>query len=92
MTQNVALLAGVLDHSWLSVDNLCPFYKPHPSVPCRVATQCDYLLGRSWPGFFFEHVDRPMNRIDMLFSINGLLILKGSTLIVIHLRVAAIKC
>lgn len=30
-------------------------------------------------GFFSEHVDRPMNRIDMLFSINGLLILKGCT-------------
>lgn len=45
---------------------------------CRA--ECDYLLGRSWPRvFFFEHVDRPMNRIDMLFSINGLLILKGCT-------------
>lgn len=45
---------------------------------CLVMTQQDYLLGRSRPGFFY-FVQRPMNRIDVLFSINGLLILKACT-------------
>lgn len=44
---------------------------------CLVLTQSDYLLDRSRSGFFFYHVEQSMNRIDMLCSINGLLILKA---------------
>lgn len=65
-------------------DNLCLFYKHHPGV-----SSGGYLLGRSRP-FFFQ-VEQSMNRIDMLFSINGLLILKDPVP-AIHLRVATIKC
>lgn len=49
-----------------------------------------YLLGRSRP-FFCIQVEQSMNRIDMLFSINGLLLLKDP-LSAIHLRVATMKC
>lgn len=46
-----------------------------------------FIIGRCRP-FFAQH---SMNRIDMLFSINGLLILKDP-ISVIHLRATAIKC
>lgn len=46
-------------------------------------------MGHSRLGFF--QVEQSMNRIDMLFSINGLLILKDP-IPAIDLRVATIKC
>lgn len=63
---------------------MCLFYKHHHSG----GSARGYLLGRSRP---FFPVEQSMNRIDMLFSINDLLILKDPVP-VIHLRAAMIKC
>lgn len=69
-------------------DNLWLFYKHHPGASSGGAAR-GYLLGRSRLAFF--PVKQSMNRIDMLFSINGLLILKD-LIPFIHLRVTTIKC
>lgn len=76
---------------WVRVeryDNLWLFYKHHSGVSSGGAAR-GYLLGRSRLAFF--PVKQSMNRIDMLFSINDLLILKD-LIPFIHLRVTTIKC